>query len=81
MDLHEGVIRDCRIALGGVATKPWRALNAERLLRGQKASDAAFVAAAEEELKPAVPQRDNAFKIELCKRVILKALQKVAAVA
>jgi xanthine dehydrogenase YagS FAD-binding subunit len=78
LDIHDGLIRDCRIALGGVATKPWRAAAAEASLRGQRPGEAAFRDAAEAELKAAVPRKDNAFKIELCKRVILKSLQTVA---
>jgi xanthine dehydrogenase YagS FAD-binding subunit len=78
LDMDHGTVRDCRIALGGVASKPWRALAAEQALRGAKADEAAFRAAAEAELKAAAPQRDNAFKIELCKRVVAQAL-KVAA--
>lgn len=81
LDLDNGVIRDCRIALGGVATKPWRALTAEKALRGLKVSEEAFRAAAEAELKMAVPRKYNAFKIELCKRVIVKSLQMAAAIA
>jgi xanthine dehydrogenase YagS FAD-binding subunit len=80
LDLDNGVVRDCRIALGGVATKPWRALAAEQALRGSKATPEAFRAAAEAELKAATPQKDNGFKVELCKRVIVQALQTAAAI-
>ena len=45
LDLDNGIIRDCRIALGGIATKPWRALAAEKVLRGQKLTDDLFAAA------------------------------------
>lgn len=75
LDVENGMVRDCRIALGGVATKPWRALTAERTLRGKSASQEAFRAAAEAELKGAVPQSQNSFKVELCKRIIVKSLQ------
>jgi xanthine dehydrogenase YagS FAD-binding subunit len=81
LDVDNGTIRDCRIALGGVATKPWRALLAEKSLRGAKASDDAFAAAAEAELAQAKPHKHNAFKVALCKRVIQQALQTVAAMA
>jgi xanthine dehydrogenase YagS FAD-binding subunit len=77
LDLDRGVIRDCRIALGGVATKPWRALAAENTLRGKKASEELFLAAGEAELKPAVPQKYNAFKIEMAKRVLSSALKSL----
>ena len=50
-----GTIREARVALGGVATKPWRATAAEKVLDGQQAADEVFAAAAEAELKPAVP--------------------------
>ena len=78
LDLDNGIIRNCRLALGGVATKPWRALAAEKVLKGMKAGPETFRAAAEAELKQAVPQKDNAFKIELCKRVIVRSLEAAA---
>jgi xanthine dehydrogenase YagS FAD-binding subunit len=67
-----------RIALGGVAHKPWRAERAEAALRGGPATEAVFRAAAEAELADAKPLRDNAFKIELAKRVIVDTLSKLA---
>ncbi|RYY37779.1 MAG: xanthine dehydrogenase family protein subunit M, partial [Sphingomonadales bacterium] len=70
----DGTIADVRIALGGVAHKPWRAFTAEAALRGQRADAVTFRAAAEEELAPAAPLRDNAFKIELAKRAIVATL-------
>ncbi len=73
--VENATIRDCRIALGGVATKPWRALAAERTLRGRKSSPELFREAADAELKAAVPQSHNGFKVELSKRVIVQALQ------
>jgi xanthine dehydrogenase YagS FAD-binding subunit len=81
LDLDNATIRDARIALGGVATKPWRAHEAERRLIGQKAGDALFQAAANDALQSAKPQKFNAFKIELAKRTILKALKDTAALA
>ena len=63
LDVQNGVVKDCRIALGGVATKPWRALTAEHTLRGKSASQEAFHTAAEAELKAAVPQSQNGFKV------------------
>jgi xanthine dehydrogenase YagS FAD-binding subunit len=77
LEIKDGVIVDARIALGGVATKPWRALAAEAALKGQKPETAVFVAAAAAELKPAVAQKDNGFKIELAKRTIVRALSEV----
>ena len=76
------VIRDVRIALGGVAHKPWRALQAEAALRGAEATDANFRAAAEAELGPAAPLRDNGFKIPLVRNtlaVVLRGLTGVPA--
>ena len=74
LDVADGEIRDVRIALGGVAHKPWRATRAEALLRGGPATAAAFRAAATAELADAAPLRDNAFKIELARRTIVAVL-------
>jgi xanthine dehydrogenase YagS FAD-binding subunit len=70
----DGTVRDVRLALGGVAPKPWRAAVAEAALRGGPATAQAFRAAAEAELKDAVGLRHNAFKIELAKRTITAVL-------
>ncbi|WP_329060080.1 FAD binding domain-containing protein [Amycolatopsis sp. NBC_01480] len=69
-----GVVSDVRIALGGVAPKPWRAWTAEAALRGGPATARQFHTAAEAELADAVPLRDNAFKIELARRTITAVL-------
>jgi xanthine dehydrogenase YagS FAD-binding subunit len=74
----KGNVRDVRLALGGVAHKPWRATAAEQALRGAPASEENFRRAAEAELKDAVGLAGNAFKIELAKRVIVNTLQKLA---
>jgi xanthine dehydrogenase YagS FAD-binding subunit len=74
-----GRIREVRIALGGVATKPWRAREAEALLAGSAINETLFRAAAEAALHDAQPGRHNAFKVELAKRVIVRALNLVAA--
>jgi xanthine dehydrogenase YagS FAD-binding subunit len=71
-------IRAARVALGGIATRPWRSPEAERALTGGGAGDAAFHAAAEAALAAARPRRDNAFKVELAKRVLVRALQTAA---
>jgi xanthine dehydrogenase YagS FAD-binding subunit len=71
-------IRDVRLALGGVAHKPWRAFKAEAALLGQVAGEAQFRAAAEAELVDAAGLRDNAFKIELAKRMIVAVLGELA---
>ena len=69
-----------RIALGGVAHKPWRALKAEKELVGQSADEKTFRAAAEAELASAKAYKHNEFKIELAKRSIVRALSTVAAI-
>jgi xanthine dehydrogenase YagS FAD-binding subunit len=74
----EGNVRDVRLALGGVAHKPWRAWIAEEALRGGPATAAGFRAAAEAELADAVGLRDNAFKIELAQRTITAVLGELA---
>ncbi len=79
LDVQDGVVNDVRIALGGVAHKPWRASAAEALLKGGAATEAAFRAAAQAELSPAKGLRDNAFKIDLAQRVIVDTLVKLTA--
>lgn len=76
--VENGTVTDVRLALGGVAHKPWRASKAEQALRGQPATEAAFQAAAATELAEATPLRDNAFKIELAQRVIVAVLGELA---
>jgi xanthine dehydrogenase YagS FAD-binding subunit len=67
-------VERARIALGGVATKPWRSREAEAALEGKSASEENFRAAAEAAMHAAKPLRDNKFKIELAKRAIVRAL-------
>ncbi len=74
VDVQDGVIRQSRVALGGVATKPWRAHEAEAALAGQPAEPAVYRAAADAAMRGAVARRDNAFKIELAKRTLVRAL-------
>jgi xanthine dehydrogenase YagS FAD-binding subunit len=69
------VINNSRIALGGVAHKPWRAFEAERFLKGKVANDEHFKLAAEAEMKAAKPLEHNKFKVELGRRAIVRALQ------
>lgn len=68
-------IKQARIAMGGVAHKPWRALKAEQLLVGKEATEANFKLAADAEMADAKPLEHNAFKVELGKRSIVLALQ------
>jgi len=76
-----GVIRDARLALGGVAHKPWRVPAAEQRLVGQRPGEAAWRMAADAALAGAQPRRDNAFKVELARRSIARALATVGATA
>lgn len=77
--LEDGTIQDARLALGGVAAKPWRARSAEKILTGGKPGAAAFRRAAEAALADAKPSGDNGFKIELAQRVLVRALTLAAA--
>jgi xanthine dehydrogenase YagS FAD-binding subunit len=70
----DGTVKDVRLALGGVAPKPWRAAKAEAALLGQPATADTFRAAARAELADAQPLRDNAFKITLAENVIAAVL-------
>ncbi|WPB57442.1 xanthine dehydrogenase family protein subunit M [Xylophilus sp. GOD-11R] len=74
LDLEGDAVREVRIAIGGVAAKPWRAFRAEEALRGGPATEAAFQAAAQAELAEAAGLRDNTFKIELARRTIVAVL-------
>lgn len=76
-----GTIREARIALGGVAHKPWRAAKAEHALIGKKPEAAPIRAAADAELRSAKPYHDNAFKVELARRSIVRAVTTAASVA
>ncbi len=79
LDVRNGTIQDARVALGGVATRPWRSHEAERALAGQPSAKAAYHAAADAAMAGAVARRDNAFKIELAKRVLVRALTRAGA--
>lgn len=74
LDLAGSVVRDVRLALGGVAHKPWRATKAEEMLRGGPATAERFRAAAEAELADARPLPGNAFKVPLARNVIVATL-------
>ncbi|HKO72065.1 MAG TPA: xanthine dehydrogenase family protein subunit M [Bradyrhizobium sp.] len=71
-------IKEARVALGGVAHKPWRDAAAENLLRGQPANQASFARAADRLLRDARPQEHNGFKIELARRGIVRTLTQAA---
>ncbi|MEV2272877.1 FAD binding domain-containing protein [Nonomuraea africana] len=78
LDLADGVVRDCRIALGGVAHVPWRAAMAESALRGAPATAAEFSRAADLELAAARPLPENAFKVPLARNVLVRTLSELA---
>ncbi|MFD2415695.1 FAD binding domain-containing protein [Amycolatopsis pigmentata] len=78
LNVQDGIVSDVRIALGGVAPKPWRAWRAEAALRGAPATARHFRSAADDELANAVPLRHNAFKIELARRTITAVLTDLA---
>jgi xanthine dehydrogenase YagS FAD-binding subunit len=79
LDLADGLVRTSRIALGGVATVPWRAERAEDTLTGKPIEERTARAAAETAFAAARPSTHNAFKIELGKRTLVRALQGAAA--
>jgi xanthine dehydrogenase YagS FAD-binding subunit len=72
--LEDETIAEARVALGGVAMKPWRAREAELILAGARADAALFRRAAEAALAQAKPSGDNGFKIELARRIVARAL-------
>jgi xanthine dehydrogenase YagS FAD-binding subunit len=74
LDVADGVVRDVRIALGGVAPVPWRAVRAEAALCGAPATEEAFDRAAEAELADAQPLPGNAFKIPLARSTLVRTL-------
>lgn len=78
LDVEDGFVRDARVALGGVATVPWRAREVEMLLKDQKFDDTLARRVAEAAFVTAVPRKHNGFKIELGQRVIARALHQAA---
>jgi len=81
LDLNSGTIRSARIALGGVAHKPWRVEEVERFLAGRRVDAEAFQSAATQILAGAKPYEENAFKVEIAKRAIVRALLNAGGVA
>ncbi|HEY0111395.1 MAG TPA: xanthine dehydrogenase family protein subunit M [Fibrella sp.] len=75
LEMSGNKIVQARIAMGGVAHKPWRALTAEQLLVGKEATEANFKLAADAEMANAKPLEHNKFKVELGNRSIVLALQ------
>ncbi|MGH3876030.1 MAG: FAD binding domain-containing protein [Actinophytocola sp.] len=77
LDVRDGQVAAVRLALGGVAARPWRAVEAERVLTGAAATEAEFRRAADAELAAARPQSENGFKIELARRTITATLLRL----
>lgn len=80
LEVRDGTVADARVALGGVAHKPWRAYRTEERLRGSPITEEAFRAAAEAELAAAEPLPDNGFKVPLARNAIVSVLREVAGV-
>jgi xanthine dehydrogenase YagS FAD-binding subunit len=74
IDVVDGVVRDVRIAFGGIAPRPWRAWQAENALRGGPATGEAFRRAADAELAGAEPLPDNALKVPLARNLMVRML-------
>lgn len=81
LELDGDTIRQARVVLGGVAHKPWRSREAEAALSGKPASEDSFRRAAEVALNDAKPLAHNAFKVELGKRAIVRALMRASRLA
>jgi xanthine dehydrogenase YagS FAD-binding subunit len=79
LDLDGGRARDVRVALGGVATKPWRAREAEEVLRGQPLTEDLATRAAEAAFASARPRKYNAFKVKLGQETLVRALMQARA--
>jgi xanthine dehydrogenase YagS FAD-binding subunit len=78
LDVADGVVRDVRLALGGVAHKPWRATKAEEALRGALATEQTFRDAADAELADVRPLPGNTFKVPLARAVIVRTMLDLA---
>ncbi|WP_031055652.1 FAD binding domain-containing protein [Streptomyces ochraceiscleroticus] len=78
LDVQDGTVRDVRLAFGAVASRPWRALTAERLLTGGPATAEAFAAAADAELAAAEALPDNGYKVTLMRNLVTAVLTELA---
>lgn len=74
LEIDGNKIKQVRVSMGGVAHKPWRAMEAEKFLSGKEATEANFKQAAEAEMERAKPLEHNKFKVELGRRAIVRAL-------
>lgn len=81
LDLHQNIIKESRIALGGVGSIPWRSKEAEEILNGQKISKELIVKAANAALADAKPLSGNRFKVALAERTLVSALQKCGGIS
>jgi len=81
LEIQNGVVQDARVVLGGVAHKPWPVPEAAQLLHGQPAGAAQFREVAEAAFRGAVAREHNAFKVELGKRAVVRALSQAASAA
>ena len=77
LEIDNAKVKDVRVALGGVAHKPWRARKLEEFLIGRQATEENFLAAAQRELARAAPLRHNGFKVPLAKRTIAAVLSEL----
>ncbi|MEV6167176.1 xanthine dehydrogenase family protein subunit M [Streptomyces sp. NPDC051954] len=78
LDVEAGVVRDVRLALGAVASRPWRAREAERVLKGAPADARTFEAAADAELAAATPLPHNGYKVTLMRNLMVAVLTELA---
>jgi len=78
LDLADGKVRNARIALGGVATVPWRAKAAEAALKGKAINEETTKAASDAAFTGAQTHEHNAFKVELGRRTLMRALEQAA---
>jgi xanthine dehydrogenase YagS FAD-binding subunit len=79
LDIQSNSIREARVAMGGVGTRPWRMRAVEHVLIGAPPTPATWVAAADEAVRDARPLRHNSFKVELARRTLIRALESLSA--
>ncbi|WP_410676138.1 hypothetical protein [Amycolatopsis sp. cmx-4-68] len=77
MDIRQGVVWDCRIVLGGVAPRPWRARAAEAVLAGRRLDMSSRRAAGSGAVNGVAPRGHNAFKVAMIERAVVRALSEV----
>ncbi|MGW2100529.1 FAD binding domain-containing protein [Streptomyces olivaceoviridis] len=78
LDVRDGVVQDVRLALGAVASRPWRAAAAERVLTGAPATAETYAAAADAELAAARPLPHNGYKVDLVRNLVVAVLTELA---